>query len=517
MSESPLKRFSRYALQPGLLAIALGGILFSAQSVFNWKVGTALGVGSALLLFYLLFHSKELLANWRTRSTQYGINTAATVLVLFGILGVINFLGARHHRRFDLTTNKLFSISEQTEGILKNLKSDIRLVYFDQQESQQTKDLAREFMSESPRIHYEFLDVQKHLQRARDFKVKSVPMVVVVPENNPNLKHMVDNATEENLTHAIIKLTHQKQRTIYFTENHGEAPLAGTEGDGLSRAKKALEDQGYETKTISLAQSKSVPEDCSVLVIAGAKYAFLQPEIEAIGHYVDAGGKLLALMDPDTQWGMEKELAKWKIQVGNDTVVDASGLGQLLGLGPAAPMVMDYENQPIVKDFGRTMTIFPLARSVRVSNADSDFFAGSLLKTSGDSWGETNLKERPLKFDKGQDLEGPVSLAVVSTKSVAGSSDKPARSKEARVEVIGNSRFSTNGYFSLQRNGDLFLNSVSWLAEDEDLVAIRPKNPENRRVEFSASTARLLFWLIIVILPAAALVSGAFVWSQRRK
>jgi gliding motility-associatede transport system auxiliary component len=517
MADPLVKRLSKPAGGLGLLFLALGAVLYSAHSVFDWTVGTASGVGVLLLIFHLVFHYRELLVGWRLRSTQYGANTLATVAVFLTILGLLNFLGSRHHKRFDLTTNKLFSISEQTIKVLKNLDGDVRMIYFDQSESHPVRDLVREYQSQSPHIKYEFLDAEKYLAQARQYSVRSLPTIVILSGSNPDQKQLVTNPAEEDLTNAIIKLTHRKKRAVYFTEGHGEASIAATGGPGFSGAKKGLEDQGYDVKTVNLTQIKSVPQDCSVLVIAGPKYALFQPEVDEISQYVETGGKVLVLVDPDTDPGLTHEFEKWKIQVDNDAVVDASGIGQLLGMGPAAPIVTEYENQPIVKDFGRTMTVFPLARSVRVADAKGDFSAAPLFKTSTNSWGESNLNERPLKFDKGKDLEGPLSLAVVSTRQVLGSKDQPARSKEARVEVIGNSRFASNEFFRLQRNGDLFLNSVSWLAEDEDLVSIRPRNADNRRVELSASTGQLLFWFIIIVLPASVLLTGAMVWAKRRK
>jgi ABC-type uncharacterized transport system involved in gliding motility auxiliary subunit len=512
-----VKRLSKPAGGVGLLLLALGAIFYSSRSVFDWTVWTSSGVGVALLIYHLVFHHRELLEGWRQRSTQYGANTLATVAVFLAILGLINFLGSRHHKRFDLTTNKVFSISEQTIKVLKNLDGDVRMIYFDQSESHPVRDLIREYQSQSPRIKYEFLDPEKSLAQARQYNVRSLPTIVILSGNNPDQKQLVTTPVEEDLTNAVIKLTHRKKRAIYFTEGHGEASIAVAGGPGYSGAKKGLEDQGYDVKTINLTQSKTIPQDCSVLVIAGPKYALFQPEVDEISQFVEAGGKVLVLVDPDTDPGLAREFGKWKIQVDNDAVVDASGIGQLLGMGPAAPIVTEYENQPIVKDFGRTMTVFPLARSVRVADTKSDFSATTLFKTSTNSWGESNLNERPLKFDKGKDLEGPLSLAVVSTRPVPGSKDQAARSKEARVEVIGNSRFASNEFFRLQRNGDLFLNSVSWLAEDEDLVSIRPRNPDNRRVELSASTGQLLFWFIIIVLPASVLLAGAMVWARRRK
>lgn len=517
MAESKWKSLSRNAGGLGLLAVALSAMLYNARSVFDWTAGTALVVGLVLLTLYFMFHYRELLESLRRRSTKYGLNTLATVVVVLAILGFINFLGSRHHKRFDLTTNQMFSISEQTIKVLQNLQTDVRLLYFDKAQSQPVRDLVREYQARSSHIKYEYVDAQKNRDLTSQFNVHSIPTVVLQLESNPNQKQLIPSPTEENLTNALIQLTHRKKRVVYFTEGHGEAGISGDDAQSLSLAKKGLENQGYEVKMLNLIRNKIVPEDCSVVVVAGPKYPFLPPESDAIDQFVDAGGKILILVDPETEPGLEKEFEKWNVQVDKDAVVDASGVGQILGMGPASPIVTEYENQPVVKDFNRTMTIFPLARSVRVAGEKSDFAASSLFKTSPNSWGETNLKERPLRFDKGVDLQGPLSLAVVSTKSVFPANDKPARSQEARVEVIGNSRFAGNEFFQLQRNGDLFLNSVSWLAEDQDLISIRPKNPENRRVEFSESTGRLLFWCVVIILPMIALLSGALVWSKRRK
>jgi ABC-type uncharacterized transport system involved in gliding motility auxiliary subunit len=517
MADSRVKRISRTAGPLGLLALGLGAVLYSSHSVFDWMVVSALGVGAVLLAFHLVFNHRELLAHWKERSTQYSANTLATLVVFLVVLGLVNFLGVRHHKRFDLTTSKMFSISEQTVKILKSLNADVRMIYFDQAESPQVRDLIREYRAQTSHVKYEYLDAQKNLARARQYRVRSVPTVVVLMEGSANQRQLVDTPTEENLTNALIKMTHRKQRVIYFAEGHGEASISASEGSGLSMAKKGLEAQGYETRTIAPAQSKDIPDDCSVLVVAGPKYPWLPPEVDAVDRFVDVGGKVLLLVDPETKPGFDKEFEKWKIKVDEDVAMDASGIGQVLGLGPAAPIVTDYENHPVVKDFGRTMTIFPLARSVRVADSKSDFTAVTLLKTTANSWGESNLNERPLKFDKGVDIEGPLSLAVASTKFIVPSQDKPAKSKEARVLVIGNSRFAGNEFFGMQRNGDLFMNAVSWLAEDEDLVSIRPKSPENRRVEMTASTAQLLFWFFVVILPASVLLSGAVVWAKRRK
>ncbi|HEX2523090.1 MAG TPA: ABC transporter, partial [Terriglobia bacterium] len=88
--------------------------------------------------------------------------------------------------------------------------------------------------------------------------------------------------------------------------------------------------------------------------------------------------------------------------------------------------------------------------------------------------------------------------------------------KEARVVVVGDSDFASNSYFQQQRNGDVFLNAVSWLAEDEDLISVRPKSQENRSISLTRANSSVLFWMTMVLLPGSALISGILVWLRRR-
>ena len=185
------------------------------------------------------------------------------------------------------------------------------------------------------------------------------------------------------------------------------------------------------------------------------------------------------------------------------------------------------------------MTVFPEARSLKtVDHEDSSFTSRALFRTSERSWGEKNLVDGSAEFNSAVDIEGPVVLGVVSTLSVSSAaadsngaqdenggedSDKKQSEKdgsfgkEARVVVIGDSDFANNAFLRLQRNGDLFLNAVSWLAEDEDLISVRPKDSENRSVNMTSADSRTLFWVTMFLLPGAAVGLGVLVWSRRRK
>ena len=143
-------------------------------------------------------------------------------------------------------------------------------------------------------------------------------------------------------------------------------------------------------------------------------------------------------------------------------------------------------------------------------------YASLLFKTSDSSWGEKNLKSGSAEFNEGIDIKGPVALGAVSTKAIAGDDKEKKYGKEARVVVIGDSDFANNTYIRMQRNGDLFLNTVSWLAEDEDLISVRPKSQENRTVQMTEGRSTLLKWLSLIFLPGSILIMGIVVWVRRR-
>jgi len=166
------------------------------------------------------------------------------------------------------------------------------------------------------------------------------------------------------------------------------------------------------------------------------------------------------------------------------------------------------------------MSFFPFARSVQpLKELPSGVTVDTIFKSSERSWGETDLKRLghgEAELDEKVDLKGPLPMAVAVTKEVKPSSDKGPAMK-ARLVVVGDSDFPQNQYFHTQGNGNLFLNMVSWLAQEEDLISIRPKPPEDRRIMLSKSQQTRLFYLTIVVLPGAVLVAGVMVWSRRRR
>lgn len=491
-------------------AMALAGyILYSREQVWKWHIIALMTVGAALLLASIVLNFKSIAAFFRGRQGKLSTDTVTLSVAVIAIIGVLNFLGYRYHKRFDLTTEGSHTLSDQTRKIVGNLQKDVKVIKFDKMDDQELADNMADYKYLSKRISYERIDADQNPGLARQYAARNGETLVVSGERVERLQQ----TDEQAIVNAVVKVTRDKLKRVCFTEGHDERSLSGSEGDGFAVVEGHLKNENYETKSVNLITSNGVPSECDVLVSAGPKKAFLPQEAAMIGKYLDDGGKALLLVDPepdhpnsDPQLG--DVLKPWNINLGDDVVLDASGAGRLIGLGPAAPIAGNFPEHPITKDMKRSATFFPMARSVKTGGSTGDALTTELMKTSENSWAETELKNNEAKLDEGKDTKGPIGLGVAATKKIG--------EKEARLVVIGDSDFATNRYIRLMGNGDLFFNAVNWLAQDEDLISIRPKSATNRSITMTEAQQSTFWWLTVLFMPLAAIGAGAYIWWKRR-
>ncbi|MBO0857547.1 MAG: Gldg family protein [Chloracidobacterium sp.] len=493
-------------------AMAVAGyILYSREQVWKWYIIALIAVGLALLLASAVLGYKSIAEFFQGRQGKLGANTAVMSVAVIVIIGAINFLGYRHHKRFDLTSEGLYTLSDQTKKIVGSLQKDVKVIKFDKADDQQLADRMDEFKYLSKHISYERVDPQQKPEIARQYAVRQFGVTIVAAGERVERPTQTD---EQSMVNAILKVTRDKLKHVCFTEGHGEKGLSAAEGGGYGSVGEVLKNENYEVKSVNLVSSNQVPAECDELIVAGPKKAFLPQESAMIGKYLDEGGKVFMMLDaepdhPNSDPQLNDVLKNWNIKAGNDVVLDASGAGRLIGLGPAAPIAGDYPDHPITKDMKKEATFFPMARSIKVDNsAKGGGSATELLKTSENSWAETELKGNEAKYDEGKDTKGPISLGVAATRKVGD--------KEARLVVIGDSDFATDSYIRFYGNGDLFFNTVNWLAQDEDLISIRPKSPTNRNITMTQAQQTTFGWLIALFMPLAVIGSGAYIWWTRR-
>jgi ABC-type uncharacterized transport system involved in gliding motility auxiliary subunit len=312
---------------------------------------------------------------------------------------------------------------------------------------------------------------------------------------------------EEKLTNGLVKVTREGKRVVYVLQGHGEAELTNTERPGFSEAKSSMEKANYEVKPLVLARTGKVPDDATVVILAGPRNDLFPPELEALDAYVGRGGKVLAMVNPFQNEGLKKYLVKYGFQLDDDLVVEQNPLGRLFGIGPEVPIIQQYESHPITRDLGGVTTLFPLTRSITaLKTPPKGVNVQVLARTSVDSWGETNRADlqRGVAKPDPEDPKGPLAVAAVAT------IDK------ARIVVYGTSNLAANQFLNIQGNRDFFLNTVSWLAEEEDQISVRPKDTKQTPVFMSANQAQAVNLLPMVVLPGLVLVGGIIAVVRRR-
>jgi ABC-type uncharacterized transport system involved in gliding motility auxiliary subunit len=514
------------------------GILLAAGS-WAWGFfkqplpgGTAVyvTVGAAMVLLHLLLRWEDIANALGRRQMAYGAFSLVLVGAVLGILIGVNWYVARHTKRWDLTKNQRYSLSEATKKSLGALKHDVKIVYFQSaSELGGGRDRMKDYQDASSRVKVEFVNPVQNPTLAREYDVTMVPTLVV---ERGTRREKISNDSEQDITNAIIKVTRDAQKTVCFVDGEGERGVEESDAAGYSSAKSALGKSQYETKTVTLLREGSVPADCTLVVLAGPTADLTPPVASSLRDHVKAGGRLLAMAEPEFKDKTPQYVAllkEWNLEAGDDVVVDVSP-GTLAQTGPETPLGVRYPPHDITKDLRGLATAFHTARSLKPgSGTPEGVFAQTLVETAREAWGETDYSGgTPVRFDDGKDTPGPVSLGAVATVTAPAPSPSPEPSpaaspapeapprKEGRVIAFGDADFASNAFFGIQGNRDLFLNTVAWLAEDPDLITIRPKDPEDQRMFLTGRQQVVVFGVAVLVWPLLFVIVGIVVWWKRR-
>jgi ABC-type uncharacterized transport system involved in gliding motility auxiliary subunit len=521
-----MKKSSQIAGLCGFVLLLFGLVEFLFSREFSLFTIFHLAGGGSLLIFSLAFNLGGVWSSLGERSTRYGANAVLYTLIFLGILVLVNVVATRHPVRKDLTEAGIFSLSDQSQKVLDNLEEDVQaLAFFQAAKGTPLEDLLKNYANYSPRFTYEFIDPVKNPEKANRHEVTTTDILVIKCGDRET---KIPGVSEEDITNAILKVANPNKKKIRFLTAHGERDLADEEEPGYYVAKKALENENYEVLPLELYMIDEVPGDTDVLVVASPEKRLEKNELEAIDRYIDQGGNALFLMDPGTSPGMDEFLAKWGVRVGDNVVVDQVFrlfYGPSLGVDP---VVEDYGVHEITEGFDG-QTLFHMARSVALEEPMPEGVTGvSLAKTSASSWAETDLErffEKSEVARTEEDLDGPVSIAVALTAEAeeAAGEEEPAEGdgetaegNEARLVVFGDAAFIDNEYIHKMWNADLFLNAINWLAEEEELISIRPKTTRGSRVLMTPRETRDIFYMSVLILPEALLLFGLAIWWRRR-
>jgi ABC-type uncharacterized transport system involved in gliding motility auxiliary subunit len=509
-------KYSKFLYIPALVLLSAGlvsGIISGQWSPVS--IGLVL-VGSLLFLIGLGITFPLPKGFWQKRSTRAGTHTLLTTLIVLAIVGLVNFVAIRHPIRLDLTEKQLFTLSPQTDRLLTTLQHPVKVWIFAEGGSNPNEvELLDNYRRKNPQFEYEFIDPEKQPNRAKEFKKLAADTLYKAYLQYGDKKQPIktlaskETLTEAKLSNAIETARSNRTLTAYFLQGHGEHTIKDPQG-GFSQAVNNLEGKGYQIEPLNLVERSTIPDNADVIIIAGPKRKLFPQEVTALKLYADRGGKLMLLLDPEIDAGLDPLLKEWGVKLDNRLIIDGSGAGNLIGLGPASPIITHYGNHPIAQDFGSGISIFPYSRPIATFPVDG-VEAVSLLITNEKMWAEKDVSSPNIQFDAGQDIAGPFDLGVALTRKAS-----PPH-KDSKLIVIGNSTFATDGLFQQQLNGDIFLNAVEWLASGETgTLSIRAKEPENRRVNLTPLQANAVFWISIVLMPLLGFTLAGVTWWRRR-
>ena len=448
----------------------------------------------------------------KKRKLIYGAGTLISIISTFGVIIALNYLFHRTDVRFDVTEGKLHTVSTQTVRVLNTVEDEILVTGFFKDtgiDRAGFQDLAKEYSRRNDNIVIHIINPDKEPGIAKKYGVKEYGSIVIVKGEKAVKLRLTDpitgglvNDSEEKVTNAILKLTRESEKTVYFLSGHGQRDMGNSiDAEGLGLLRKTIEDEGYSVKEFLILRGEELPRNNSILLVAAPKDAFSLKEIQYIKDYLDNGGRALFMIEPRSGAEIASILKRYGFELSDDVIIDPSS--KLEGGGDIAPIVSDYPYHEITEDF-RFATIFPYSRSIEVLGEGSIVLAN----TGEYSWSETDFE----LFDEGvaqkeeSNRPGPLGVAAISENG-----------KDGRIAVFGSVDFVSNVFLEFSGNRDFFLNTLNWVSGDENLISIRPKKSNSGNLTITTKQIDLIFILTVIAIPAVILFSGIAVWWKRRK
>jgi len=497
-------------------------------------------LGLVLLLVTVIGAWSEIAAFLGSKQARYGFNTLVMILLFICVMILANYLGIIKHRRFDLTASGRFTLAPQTINVVKGLKEPVKVLCFFPNEAafESAKTRARNLLEEyryyNKKLSFTFVDPESKPALAGQHQVKHHGTIVFVSGSR---QKAIMESTEQNFTGALLEVSGIRAKKIYFLTGNGEHDVNNQDQDGYSEARMGLIRDLYTVDNLNLTLTPDIPEDCAVLIMAGTKKALPSGEINTVNAYLKKNGKLLMLIDPNPPAEIKAILSEWGIAVNEGRIIDQ---GAYVAPDMATPAVFKDHYPRVIITAGLDTTYFPDAVSIDLSNELGRQL--EIVKEEGKAkaaWPMTAVQYRNLAIlpailtsraswmeregRESKDVEkkqGPFALGAII---IAGgpvvtdeTSQPEKKDKLTKLIVIGDSDFASNIHFKNGGNGDLFLNAVNWLAEEEHLISIRPKPYSFRRLLVSENELRFIRYSSLFFLPLIAFILGGIIWWRKR-
>src|SRR5437773_9488785 len=479
---------------------------------------------------------------------RIGVNVIVQVGLLLFLAIAANYLGFEHYRRWDLSRDQKYALSDKTKRFLETIKGKMRLTVFfssDNPVSQDVQALLTEYQyAAKGKIDIEQIDPYRSRSRAQaivdKYKILSDESQVILDYDNRNKTvkasemaemdqgnpmfgeppKMTGFKGEQAITSAMIDLVEGKKNAVGYVLGHKEPPIA--EGGPMSLVKTVIENENIKFQELNLFEVPEIPADLKTVVIIGPQYDLSDREMKLLRDFWDKQGRILLLLDPSAKTSkLDAFLNEMGVKVNDDRLMIflRTGIQEMaltrdvqahfLGGSPITKRLADVR----ALFFGGTSSLTLEPDRVRAANiriepliqAEKGYFAEKDYNTDDQAKFQTDAKKAGASPTIGASIEK------------GGSADERVQVNSSRLVVVSNATFvQDNAVTQDQQALDFVSGSVNWLLSREQLIGIAPKIPKPLTFSLNEDALRNLRWIVLVLMPLVFAALGTAVWWKRR-
>lgn len=463
---------------------------------------------------------------FKDRKVIYGTGSIVSVLLVVGILIVAALLADKHQARWDLTRGQTQSVSPATRLMLQQVDKPLTMNAFLPEgsgERDTVRDVLQRYVYLNPKITFQFVDPERDPLKAKEAGYRFPGNILL---EFGGRRQMADRPDEDSISNALRRILKPERKKVYFLTGHGERSLTSSEKDGLQTANRALENEGYEVGTLNLVSQPQIPPFAAVVIIAAPAKPLLSSEIDSLKAYLEKGGRILVMQEAFQDGGLKGFLAGYGITLDDGIILDVNQISQSLQISPVMPLAIQYGPTRITRDFKNILTLYPMARPLHLSKEVKNATLLPIVSTMASSYekmGKEWLKTGQAAYDPKTDKKGPFNLGTMAEIKLPGAKPEAAQAAGAKkpeenktyLAVYGNMDFAANAYFNLFGNGDLFLNTVNFLASEEQQIMVR-EALKAQLLMLTNNQHLTLFLVCLILAPLVMVIGGIRAYRIRR-
>ena len=437
---------------------------------------------------------------------QLRLKNALLTALLLCLIGTVAWLSTRYVAQIDITNNASNTLSAASQKLLTSLPDEVLITAYikkGQPLRTQIAQLVDRYSRHKSNLALTFIDPDLAPEKTRELNIGPEGIILVEYQGRTEKLSFID---ESSLTNALLQLANANERWVTFLTGHGERSPDGIANFDLGQFGKELARRKITAQTISLATLPAIPDNSALLVMTAPAVPLLAGEWDIIKHYIQRGGNLLLLTDPNNQQltTLQKQLGIEQLQ---GVIVDGSS--KLYGINdPSFVLASEYTQHPISKGF-QTMTLYPVVAALEVDQ-NTGFKAEALLSSAIQSWTETGAIEGKIRFDANSpEKQGPLAFAYALTRTIN-------EKTQQRIVVVGDGDFLSNAYIGNVGNLDIGLRMVSWLIHDDRFINIPAKIASDKSLQLTPTTVAIIGFGFLIIIPLLLIGTGFIIWRKRK-